>query len=160
MASPNISFDAIPASIRKPGKYFEFNTRLAVRTLPTNLQTVLCVGQKLASGTHPALKPVQVFSDAEAAGLFGRGSHAHLMAKAAMTANPYVSLAVLAVEDDDAGLAASGTITVTGPATGSGLLTVVVGTQRVDVAVSNGDAANAVATALKAALDKALDLPV
>ncbi|MCG9027405.1 phage tail sheath subtilisin-like domain-containing protein [Laribacter hongkongensis] len=160
MASPNISFDAIPASIRKPGKYFEFNTRLAVRTLPTNLQTVLCVGQKLASGTHPALKPVQVFTDADAATWFGRGSHAHLMAKAAMTANPYVSLTVLAVEDDDAGLAASGTITVTGPATGSGLLTVVVGTQRVDVAVSNGDAANAVATALKAALDKALDLPV
>ena len=32
MASPNISFDSIPASIRKPGKYFEFNTKLAVRT--------------------------------------------------------------------------------------------------------------------------------
>ena len=41
MASPNISFDTLPASIRKPGKYFEFNTRLAVRTLPANVQRVL-----------------------------------------------------------------------------------------------------------------------
>ncbi len=35
MASANIQFDEIRASIRKPGKYFEFNTKLAVRTLPT-----------------------------------------------------------------------------------------------------------------------------
>ena len=35
MASANVSFDNIPASIRKPGKYFEFNTKLAVRTLAT-----------------------------------------------------------------------------------------------------------------------------
>lgn len=33
MASTNISFEKIPASIRKPGKYFEYNTRNAVRTL-------------------------------------------------------------------------------------------------------------------------------
>jgi hypothetical protein len=26
MSSPNISFDNIPSSIRKPGQYFEFNT--------------------------------------------------------------------------------------------------------------------------------------
>ena len=41
MASANITFDTIPASIRKPGKYFEFNTRLAVNTLPANLQAEL-----------------------------------------------------------------------------------------------------------------------
>ncbi len=46
MASNNISFDQIPSSIRKPGKYFEFNTRLAVNTLPANRQKVLLVGQR------------------------------------------------------------------------------------------------------------------
>ena len=43
MASANVSFDNIPASIRKPGKYLEFNTKLAVRTLATNPQTVLII---------------------------------------------------------------------------------------------------------------------
>ena len=51
MASANVSFDNIPASIRKPGKYLEFNTKLAVRTLATNPQTVLIIAQKTADGT-------------------------------------------------------------------------------------------------------------
>ena len=38
MSSKNISFDGIPSTIRKPGKYSEFNTALAVRTLPANRQ--------------------------------------------------------------------------------------------------------------------------
>ena len=49
MASPNISFDTLPSSIRKPGKYFEFNTKLAVRTLPSNAQTLCLIGQRLAA---------------------------------------------------------------------------------------------------------------
>ena len=105
MASPNISFDSIPASIRKPGKYFEFNTKLAVRTLPGNLQKVLAIGQRLASGTQPALAPVDVFSDEQAAQLFGRGSAAHLMARAAITANPYLQLTVIAVDDAETAFA-------------------------------------------------------
>lgn len=160
MASPNISFDNIPASIRKPGKYFEFNTKLAVRTLPGNPQNVLAIGQKLASGTQAALTPVDIFSDEQAAQLFGRGSYAHLMARAAITANPYLQLTVISVEDDTAGVAASGSITVTGPATGAGVVSTLIGRERVDVAVSSGDTATAIATALKVALDKNGDLPV
>ena len=55
MSSKNISFDTIPSSIRKPGKYFEYNTRLAVRTLPNNLQKMLIVAQRLTAGTVAAL---------------------------------------------------------------------------------------------------------
>ena len=29
-----IAFDNIPGSLRKPGKYFEFNLRMATRALP------------------------------------------------------------------------------------------------------------------------------
>jgi len=47
MSSPNISFDEIPSSIRKPGKYMEFNTKLAVNTLSQNLQKVIIIGQRL-----------------------------------------------------------------------------------------------------------------
>lgn len=47
MASPNVSFDSIPASIRHPGQYFEFNTRLATNTLPANKNKLLLIGQRL-----------------------------------------------------------------------------------------------------------------
>lgn len=44
MASANINFEKIPASTRKPGVYAEWNTKLAVRNLPTNKQRVLSCG--------------------------------------------------------------------------------------------------------------------
>ena len=73
MASPNIAFDNIPTSIRKPGQYLEFNTSLAVRTLPANTQKVLIVVPMLPGGTKAALEAVSVFSSDEAAVYFGYG---------------------------------------------------------------------------------------
>ena len=73
MASPNISFDNIPSSIRKPGVYTEFNTKLAVRTLPANAQSMLIIAQK-TDGTDAPLAPVQVFDDITVAELCGYGS--------------------------------------------------------------------------------------
>lgn len=89
MASANISFDSIPASIRKPGKYAEFNYKLAVRTLPGNLQKTVFVAQRLAAGTILANALVDVFSADQAATYFGRGSIAHLMVLSALNTNPY-----------------------------------------------------------------------
>lgn len=160
MSSPNISFDDIPGSIRKPGKYFEFNTKLAVRTLPGNQQKMLIVGQRLAAGTQPALVSANVFSDEEAAQLFGRGSLAHLMVSSAIKSNPYLQLTVIAVDDAQAGIAAAAEISLTGPATSAGVVSVVVGDVRTDVAVSAADTATVVAAALAAALGKQVNLPV
>jgi phage tail sheath gpL-like len=160
MASPNIAFDSIPTSIRKPGKYLEFNTRLAVRTLPANLQRMLIVAQKLAAGTVAALTPTQVFSDAQAADYFGPGSMAHLMCRAAITANPYLDLTVCALADAVAGVQAAGTVTISGPATSSGSLKLHVGNRTIEVGVSSGAVQNDIATALKAEIDKYADLPV
>lgn len=159
MASPNISFDNLPSSIRKPGKYFEFNTRLAVRTLPGNSQEVLLLGQKLTAGSQPALTPVDVFSDDQAVALFGKGSQLHLMVRAAIKANPYLQLTAIAVADP-AGNAATGTTTIAGTATGSGVLTVWIANNRVDVSVSVGDTASVVAAALAAAVNARPEIPV
>ncbi|WP_316154715.1 phage tail sheath subtilisin-like domain-containing protein [Cupriavidus sp. BIC8F] len=160
MPSPNISFDSIPSSIRKPGKYFEFNTKLAVRTLPANLLKVLIVGQKLATGTQAALVPVNVFSDQEAATLFGRGSHAHLMARAAITANRYLQLSVIGVDDAAAGVVAAGSVSFTGPATAAGGVSLLVGATRVDIAFASGDTAANLATRLVDQIAQQPDLPV
>lgn len=160
MASPNISFDQIPSSIRKPGKYIEFNTQLAVRTLPANLQRMLIIGQRTAAGTVAELVPTQVFSDAQAAEYFGPGSTAHLMCRAAIRANAYLDLTVCALDDAGAGAAATGTVTITGPATGSGTLRLYVGNKAVEIGIVTADAQNTIAAALKAELDKYPDVPV
>ncbi|MBX9269128.1 phage tail sheath C-terminal domain-containing protein [Chromobacterium violaceum] len=161
MASANISFDQIPASIRKPGKYFEFNTKLAVRTLPGNPQRVLVIGQRLAdTAAQPALAALDVFSDEQAAQAFGRGSNAHLMARAAINANPYLQLTVIGVDDAAAGTAASGSFTFSGPAAAAGVLSLFIGAARVDVAVAAGDDAAKIAANAQAAIAKLSDLPV
>jgi len=160
MSSANISFDTIPASIRKPGVYAEFNTRLAVRTLPANLQPMLIVGQRIAAGTQAAGAPVGIFTDRQAADLFGRGSILHLMCRAAIQANAYLQLTAIAVDDAGGGVAAAGTVTPSGPATASGVLSVNIGNQRVDIAYAAADSANTIAAALNAQIAKQPDLPV
>jgi phage tail sheath gpL-like len=160
MASPNISFDNLPASIRKPGKYFEFNLKLAVRTLPGNLQRMVIIAQKTASGVWPANSVVDVFSDAEAAVYAGRGSIAHLMVRAAIKANPYLQLSLLLLEDAGGAVAAAGTITFGGAATGSGTHSVSIGNEQVTIAVASGDSAATMATAMAAAINANADLPV
>ena len=123
MSSPNISFDNIPSSTRKPGQYFEFNTKLAVRTLPANAQKVLIVAPMLASGSLAALTATSVFSGDEAAVYFGYGSVAHLMVVAAINTYAYLDLTVIGVSDAVAGTAAAGTLTITGPASSQGVVT-------------------------------------
>lgn len=159
MASENISFDNIPSSIRKPGAYFEFNTTLAVNSLPANVQPTLIIAQRLAAGTVAELVPTRVYSTADAATYFGRGSLAHRMVMAALKANPYLDLTVCAL-DDGAGAAATGTITFVNAATGSGTVKLYIGNELVEIAIASGDAIGAIATALAAAVNDAADLPV
>ena len=160
MSSPNISFDNIASSIRKPGQYFEFNTKLAVRTLPANAQKVLIVAPMLATGSLAALTATSVFSADEAAVYFGFGSVAHLMVVAAINTYAYLDLTVIGVSDAVAGQAASGTLTLTGPASSQGVVSLWVGNTRVDVAVSAADTATVIAAAMKTAIDNQPELPV
>lgn len=161
MASPNISFDSIPATLRKPGKYFEYNTKLAVRTLPANRQRLLIVAQRLSTGSVAQKVPTQVFSDAEAAAYFGEGSIAHLMVRAAIKAYPYLDLSVCALDDSATNpVARAETLTLAGPATTSGVIALSVGNVVIEVGIATGDTAVEIATAIKAALDAGYpDLP-
>ncbi|MDP2167985.1 MAG: phage tail sheath C-terminal domain-containing protein [Thermodesulfovibrionales bacterium] len=156
----SIQFSGIPSSIRKPGKYFEFNTALAVRTLPANKQKLLIVGQKTSSGTVAQKVPTKVFSDKTAETYFGAGSLCHLMARAAIKSNPYLDLTVIGLDDAGAGVAATGTVTFTGPATSAGVLTLYIGNQKVEIAIAKDDTATVIGAALVAQIAKQPDLPV
>ncbi len=159
MASKNISFDEIPSSIRKPGKYFEFNTKLAVRTLPSNKQRVLLIGQKTSQGQYPALKPVEIFSDVQAGEYFGFGSMLHLMAKSAIYANPYVDLTCIALDDVQSSSKAQAEFVFSGTAGQSGVIRFDIGAERIDLNVNKGDTAIAMAGNLSTEINKKINLP-
>ena len=160
MASPNVSFDNIPSSIRKPGQYIEFNTKLAVRTLPANAQKVLVLAPMLASGSKAPLEAVSVFSADEAATYFGAGSLAHLMCIAAIKSYAYLDLTMIGISDAEAGQPASGTLTLSGSASSQGVVSLWVGNTRVDVAVSATDTPAIIAAALVTAINNLPGLPV
>lgn len=155
-----ITFDNIPDSLRKPGKYLEFNLRMATRALPGNPQVMLIVAPMMKSGLAEPLTPVNVFDDTEAAVAFGAGSLAHIMAKAAITANSYLQLQVIGVEENPAGKAAAGTLTVTGPATNSGTFYLTVCGERLNVAVTAGDSADDICQAITETVNAQTALPV
>jgi phage tail sheath gpL-like len=155
-----ISFDNIPSSIRKPGKYFEFNTRMATRTLPGNPQRVLIIAPMNPDASADALTPLDIYSDNEAARQFGAGSLAHLMTRAAIQANPYLQLQVIGLETAAAGKAASATLRLVGPAIGSGTLYLWVGDQRLAVAIEAGDSIDMINRAVVRVIMMAENLPI
>jgi phage tail sheath gpL-like len=155
-----IKFDAIPSSIRKPGQYIEFNTRLAARSLPAVARKLLLIGQKLAAGSKAAETPVKIYSDSEAADYFGAGSVAHAMAKAAIKANPYADITVIAPADGAESAQAVGAITVSGTATSTGVLKVRIGADITEISIASGALAAAVGAALETALGNKPYLPV
>lgn len=159
MSSPNISFDTI-GSNRKPGQYFEFNTRLAVRTLPGNAQKVLAVVQMLDTGTAEPLTIQDIFSDEQAASCFGRGSLAHLMATDAIGANAYLQLQMIGVTDAASSTAATGKVTITGTASANGTLSVTINGTRIDAGISANDTATVVASTLVTLIGQKDGLPV
>jgi phage tail sheath gpL-like len=104
--------------------------------------------------------PTMIFSDVEAAEYFGYGSQVHIMAKAAIDANPYVALSVCALDDAGAGVAASGSLTIDAAAVASGTLTVYIGYQTVQIAVAKDDTAAEIAQALAIQMQAQPALPV
>lgn len=160
MASKSVSFSQIPGGIKKPGIYIEQDTSLASHALPSTARKVLIIGQRLAAGTIAEKVPKQIFSEAEAATYFGAGSLAHLMARAAITRNPYIDLTVITLVDAVAGVAAAGMFTITGPATSAGTIRIWIGDQYVDAAIADDDTETAIAAAIVAAITAKADLPV
>lgn len=90
-----IGFDTIPASIRKPGVYMEFNTKLAVRTLPTNAQSICLIVPLDAGATAVVHVPGQVYSADEAKVQFG--VVAQEMVAAAIATYRYVAISCVGV---------------------------------------------------------------
>ena len=154
----NIEFEKIPNSLRKPGVYTEYNAKGAVTTLPTNEQEVLIVAP-MVGGATAFTQPVRVYSDLDAEQAFGAGSWAHLMTRMAITNNSLIRLSVMGLADSSSGVAASGSLTLTGTAASQGVMTVTIAGIDYKVAVATGEKSDAVAARLNAIINGATDCP-
>ena len=159
MAETNIDFDNIPTSLRKPGVYTEYNSRNAVSTLPTNEQNVLIVAPML-NATKAFSAPTPIYSDVDAKNTFGAGSWAHLMARIAIQNNAMIRLTVIGLKDSDSGVAATGTITLTGTASNAGVLKVIIGGLDYAVAIAKSETASNIAARLNAVINAGEYCPV
>jgi phage tail sheath gpL-like len=155
-----ISFNQIPINIRTPGQYLEFDPSRAIQGLPAIAHKILVLGQRLSTGAVAQAQPRKVFAAAQAETWFGRGSQLATMLAALKAANTYTECWAIALDDNAAGAFASGTLTVTGPATEAGTLNIYIAGTRVQVAVASGAIATAIATAIGAAITARTDLPV
>ncbi len=158
MASPNIAFDTIPGSPRKPLAYAEFNTRMSRRGLPGNPQRLVILAAMLAAGSAVANMPLPVFSDTEAGAGAGYGSVAHLMVRAALIANPYAQIVLVPVPDAPASAAAVGSVALAGTPSATGLVSLLIHGVRVDALASPADTPTTLAAALAATIGNLPDL--
>lgn len=157
-----ISMNTIPGpgSLRLPGVYSEVDNSQAVRGSQAIQLRRLLLGQMLAAGTAEPLTLTRVTSPEQGDTLYGRGSMLAGMIRAALTQDSYTELMVMAVEDDAAGVAATGTITLAGAATSAGALNLLIAGRRVRVGVASAATAAVVASAVAAAINANVDLPV
>ena len=156
----SISFNDIPTNLRVPFCYVEFDSSRAQQNANTIAYRGLLIGQKLAAGTAVANTPVRVTSAAQAKTLFGAGSQLALMCAAWLENNSVTELYAGPLDDDDAAVAATGTVTIGGAPTAAGTLSLYIGGQRVRVSVATTDTPATIAAALVTAITAATDLPV
>ena len=154
-----ISFNAIPTTQRTPFVFIEFDNTNAVQGPALQPYKHLVVGQRLATGTIAAETPVRVTNAAQGATYFGAGSMLAQMLDAHFKNNTTTETWVIALDDDGAGQAAAGTITV-GGSISAGTIALYIGGRRIQVGVNTGDTAAEVATAIAAAITAKTDLCV
>jgi phage tail sheath gpL-like len=127
-----LKFSEIPDALRYPGAYIEIDGSLA--GLGGDLPQVLLVGQKLAGGTAPAGELIRVTGSEDAAAKAGAGSVLAQMYDAFRKGNTTYDVFFLPYADNPAGVAASGTITVTSAASVAGTIALYIAGRAISIA--------------------------
>lgn len=153
-----VSFNQIPSNLRVPLFYAEVDGSQAGSFVNNN--RALLIGYMLATGAADPGVPHLVTRTDQAKQLFGVGSVLARMVDFFKRGNDFTELWCVALSEPAAGVAQQHTLTVTGPATEAGTLSLYVAAQRLQIGVANGDTADAVATAIAAAINANTDLPV
>lgn len=154
-----ISFSQIPQGIKIPLYYVEVDPSMA--GLPVLGLPALLVGTMLSTGASgtPSV-PIPIGSQAQADATFGMGSELSLMFKSYFFNNFGNVVYGLGVSEPTAGVAATGTITVTTAPTDAGVIALYIAGHLVQVPVAASDTIAQIATAIADAINDADHLPV
>ncbi len=153
----SVIFNEIPAT-RVPGQYVEFAISNLKGGLSTLKYVALLLGQGTDAGSKAAKELVKISSADQAGAFFGEGSLIHLAARSFFRNNNISECWAIATTMDPLATPtdkATGTITVTGPATADGNVYLYINGERVVVSVASGDTANDVAAAINTKLNSA-----
>lgn len=155
-----VSFAQVPNTVRVPFVTMEIDNSRATLGPALLAFKALLLSQKTSAGAQAANTIAKVTSEAQVIAAAGRGSLAHRAAKAWFANNTSTELWLGVVDDNAGGVAATGTLVFSGPATAAGTIALYIGGERITVNVASGDANTAIATAVAAAINANLDLPV
>lgn len=153
-----ISFTQIPTALRYPGAYIEIDGSQA--GLGGDIPAVLIVGQKLATGTAAAGEVTLVSSVADAQAKAGLGSMLATMVERYRAMDKALDVYMLPYADNAAGVAATGTIVVTAAPTASGVLSLYIAGNLVNVGVTAAQTPTQVAASIAAAVNAGSATPV
>ena len=146
----DIAFNNIPTNIRTPGTFTEVDNSRALQGLVANPHKALMLGQMQATGDATRNELKAITRDGFADTFFGPGSILARMCNAFKKANPNTELFAIALSENAAGTAASGTIDVGGSASGAGTVFLLAGGIQVYTPITSGwsgeDVASAVAS--------------
>lgn len=154
-----VSFNQIPTNIRAPGVFIEFDSSRANQGAALQNYRALLVGQRRSVGTQLRLEIVRITSAKQAEGFFGSGSMLWEMAVAWFASNPFTETWAIATAEPT-GTAATSTVTITGSGFEAGTVNLYIGGRRVQVAVATSSTQASIATAIAAAIQADVTLPV
>jgi len=153
-----ITFEGISQNSRASGVFIEEkNVQRSFASLIAP-QTVLILGQYNSGKTPTDNIPVRIFNKEEAWDKYGRGSLlSRLVEKVFLSSRGVVEVWTCPLADNGSGVPADAEISITGPASANGTLTVSIGDRIISVSVANAATATNIATALAAAINADLD---
>lgn len=152
-----ISFNTIPSDIRVPMFYAELDNSAANKAAAA--LRALIIGQRLTTGTVAAGVLTKIATVADAILAFGRGSQIARMVAAFKAQDPTGELWCVAVDDDAGAAASTKAITIAGPATAAGTISLYIGGQLVKIPVAVGDDTATLVAATVAKVNAAADQP-
>lgn len=154
-----VEFQSFPANWRQPLYWVEIDPSKA--GLPVQNPIALVVGQAGTISLPAALNiPIIVGSNEDATKFFGAGSQLEAMFRAFFANNWATLVYGLPVAEPAGGTAASGAITVTAPPTAAGVLDLYIAGQQCPVSLIATDTTSTAATAIAAAINNMISLPV
>ena len=151
----------VPNNIIVPFVGVEFdNSRASKAPAVLNFQTLI-FGQKTSSGSGTSGQILKISTADEVGALSGFGSQIHQIAKSYFLNNKVTDTFICMLDDADAGVAASFSITVTALSVKSGELDVYIDGYRIPVIINDSDSDETIAESIANALsDVEIFLPV